>query len=162
VNNTAAPNLLMKTTARLAFVLAALLAGPAPAFAAMGDLTEPGLALRADFPAAARTNLAAALRRPDCKFLGGTWFNSNTHLKYGGDTLALNLFLEAITKCPGITLSIRFHRYDADEQLDWVVDHYGDLKPDGVCVRVNLNSKRINLDSLIVPDTNGPRLPEKQ
>jgi hypothetical protein len=140
---------------------AILLATATNALALAGKLDRPGLALPKDFPVATSTNLMAALQRPDGKFLGGTFFNSDTHLKYGGDTQALNLFLEALTKCPGLTLSIRFYRYDGDGELSWAVDHSAWREPKNVCVRVNLNAKHIKLDDLAVPDTNGPTLPGK-
>lgn len=137
---------------------AILLATTAESFALSFELDRPGLAFPKDFPAATRTNLMAVLQRPDCTFLGGKAFNSDTHLKYGGDTLALNQFLDALTKCPGLTVSIRFYRYDETEKLDWVVDHSAWREPTSVCVRVNLNSKRLKLDDLVVPDTKGPSL----
>lgn len=140
---------------------ALLLATTAESFALKGKLDRPGLALPKDFPVATSTNLMAVLQRPDCKFLGGTFFNSDTHLKYGGDTLALNLFLDALTKCPGLTLSIRFYRYDGDGELSWAVDHSAWREPNNLCVRVNLNAKHIKLDDLAVPDTKGPSLPGK-
>jgi len=140
---------------------AILLATAAQSFALIFELDRPGLALPKDFPAATRTNLLAVLQRPECKFLGGSAFNSNTHLKYGGDTSALNRFLDALTKCPGLTLSIRFYPYDESKKLDWVVDHSGNDSPENICVRVNLNSTRIKLDDLAVPDTKGPSLSGK-
>ena len=70
----------------------------------------------------------------------------------------MNRFLDALTRCPGLTLSIRFYRYDESEKLDRAVDHSGKHNPENVCVRVNLNSKRIKLDDLAVPDTKGPCL----
>ncbi len=140
---------------------AALLATATDSFALTFELDRPGLAFPKDFPAATRTNLMAVLQRPDCTFLGGKGFNSDTHLKYGGDTLALNLFLDALTKCPGLTLSMRFYRYREDEKCDWTVQHSGIREPTHICVRVNLNSKLVKLDDLAVPVTMGPRLPDK-
>ncbi|GDY19267.1 hypothetical protein LBMAG56_06120 [Verrucomicrobiota bacterium] len=139
---------------------ALLLATAAESFALIFELDRPGLAFPKDFPTATRTNLMAVLQRTDCTFLGGNGFNSDTHLKYGGDTQALNRFLDALTKCPGLTLSIRFYRYDETEKLDWAVDHSAWREPNSLCVRVNLNSKRIKLDDLAVPGTKGPRLAE--
>src|SRR5947208_3543515 len=73
------------------------------------DLKEPQLAFPADFPESDRTNIMASLNRPDCKFVGGSFINSFTSLKYSGDTRGLNLFLEGLVKCPGAVLSVRFH-----------------------------------------------------
>ena len=71
-------------------------------FGLAGELKEPGLAFPEGFSESARTNIMASLRRPDCTFLGGHFINSFTSLKYGGETLALNLFLEGLAKCPGV------------------------------------------------------------
>src|SRR5437762_14197430 len=85
--------------------------------------TEPSLAFPNDFPEAARTNIVAALRRPDCKFLSGSALNSFTSFKYGGDTLALNLFLENLAKCRGVALGVRFSLESSMEDCDWLVTH---------------------------------------
>ncbi len=132
------------------------------AMAAMGELSEPDLALPSDTPAAVRAKVAAVLDQPDCKYLGGTWFNDRSFLKYGGETLALNRFLETLSQCPGFTLSIRFYKFAEDEKLDWSVEHDSRLLGNKVIVRVNLNSTRIKLEDLVVPDTKDPGLPKKK
>lgn len=125
----------------------------ASSLADMGELTEPSLAFPADFPAAARTKALAVLLRPDCEFRGCTWLNAWSFLNYGGETLALNRFLEGLAQCPGISLSISFHKFSDAEKLDWSLEHYARLFPDKVVVRVNLNSSRIKLADLVLPDT---------
>ena len=130
------------------------------AFALAGELKEPGLAFPEGFSESARTNIMASLRRPDCKFLGGQFINSFTSLKYAGDTLALNLFLDGLAKCPGVTLSIRL---DADrpdhEEGDWMVGHNAH-QPSNLTMYVNLKSSKIKLGQLVIPDIKGPTLSE--
>src|ERR1043166_1675164 len=78
------------------------------------DLKEPQLAFPQGFPESLRPNILASLRRSDCKFVGGSFINSFTSLKYGGDTRALNLLLSGLVKCPGATLSVTSLKYGGD------------------------------------------------
>lgn len=129
------------------------------AFALAGELKDPGLAFPKDFPESARTNLTAALTRPDCTFLGGFFLNSFTSLKYRGETIPLNLFLEGLAKCPGVTLSIRFQTESVPADCDWMLAHNAD-EPGKFTVHINLKSTRINLEKLVIPEAKGPALPE--
>jgi|ERR1051326_5635223 hypothetical protein len=125
------------------------------------ELTQPSVAFAAGFPDAARTNIMAALRRPDCKFISGSVLNSFTSLKYGGNTLALNLFLESFAKCPGVTIAVRFSSDSSVEDCDWLVGHMAE-KPGEFAVQINLKSTHIKLEELVIPEAKGPRLPEKK
>ena len=121
------------------------------------DLKEPQLAFPHDFPESARANILASLRRPDCKFLGGSFINSFTSLKYGGDTLALNLFLEGLVKRPGVVLAVRFHTDRTSDNCDWFVSHMAS-NPCELTVHVNLKSLQIKVDGLVIPESKGPPL----
>ncbi len=125
-------------------------------FAAMGEITEPGLGFPNSFPVAAREKVQAVLERPDCKFLSGHWLNSFTSLKYQGETAPLNLFMQSLSECSGITLSIRFDKHSMTDDCDWTVTQ-GPFELTKLCVRINLKSKRIKLEDLVVPDTHGPK-----
>jgi hypothetical protein len=132
------------------------------AFALAGDLTEPSLAFPSDFPESARTNIMAALRQPDCRFLGGHFVNWITSLNYGGDTKALNLFLEGLAKCPGIRLSVRFSSESSMMGCDWMIASHSSHEPYKIVVRVNLKSGQIKLEDLMIPDSGGPTLSEEK
>ena len=123
------------------------------------ELTTPCVAFRTDYPETARTNITVALQRSDCEFLGGSALNSFTSLSYGGDTRALNLFLDGLAKCPGVTLSVSFVSDSLpDDRCDWHVSHAAGQNRFNV--RVNLKSSRIKLDKLVIPESKGPPLPE--
>ena len=137
---------------------AALLATAADALALMGELKEPGVALPQDYPKAAREQVMAALKRLDCKFLKGNFLNSHTSLLYAGDTKALNLLLDALAQCPGVTVHVSFVVDPAAGQpCDWQVLH--DAQQNSFHIRVNLQSERIKLPDLYVPSAKGPPLP---
>src|SRR5829696_7022868 len=108
----------MKTTllALVAFVF------PVSLFAAAGEVDVPAVAHAAGFPEAARLQIAAALKREDCKFLGGNWLNAWTTLRYAGDTRALNFFIEELSQCPGVTVSVSFKNSLPDRAV-WCVGH---------------------------------------
>ncbi len=138
---------------------AALIATATNAFALAGDLKEPGVALPQDYPKAAQVQVMAALKQPDCKFLKGSFINWHTTLLYAGETKALNQFLEALAKCPGITLHVSFTTDPVprdDGQCDWFVSH--DAHANSFHVRVNLKSERVKLPDLYLPEVKGPAL----
>lgn len=137
---------------------AILLATAFEARALMGELKEPGVAHAAGHPEAAQKQVRAALTRADCKFLGGRFLNSHTSLLYAGDTKALNQFLDALAKCPGVALHVSFVATDPipGEPCDWHVGH--DAHRNQFHVRVNLKSGRIKLPDLYLPEVKGPAL----
>ena len=149
----------MKINAHTLFLLFVFALTTHALAAARFDLKEPELAFPKGFPESARTNILAALRRSDCKFIGGSFINSFTSLKYGGNTLALNLFLKGLVKCRGVVLSVRFHTDRAPEDCDWTVAHMAS-NPAEITVHVNLKSSRINVDELVIPESKGPPLAE--
>ena len=149
----------MKLARRLPLVLAVLLfASTLPAFALAGGLSHPGVAMPTNLPPAFHTNLTAALTDAKVKFLGGNFVNAFTSLRYGGETRALNGFLERLAKCPGIKLSVRFEIYADDQPQDWLLTHDAWHDAYAVCVRINLKSRRLQLADLVLPDVNGPRV----
>jgi hypothetical protein len=135
-------------------ILAAFLASAPPVFAEAGTLDSPGVAFSGDYPKAAQDQVMAALTRKDCKFLGGHFVNWFTTLRYGGDTTALNLFLGDLAKCPGATVHVGFKKLD--DGCDWRVSH--DAHGNRFQVEVNLNSKRIKIEDLYIPEAKGPAL----
>lgn len=147
----------MKTC--LASLVAVALVVTSPnAFALAGELKEPGVAHAQGYPQAAQQQVMAALKRPDCKFLRGSFINSHTSLLYVGETKALNQFLDALAKCPGVTLHVSFVADPIPgEPCDWHVGH--DAHRNQFHVRVNLKSDRIKLLDLYLPEVKGPALP---
>lgn len=131
-----------------------------PSALALGsfDLEEPQLAFPKGFPESARVSILAALRRPDCRFVGGSFINSFTNLKYEGETRALNFFLDGLVQRPGVVLSLRFHTQRETDDCDWFVTHLAG-KPREFAVHVNLKSPRIKMDELVIPESKGPPLP---
>ena len=95
-----------------------------------------------------------ALQRKDCKFLGGSFVNEHSYLRYAGDAGSLNLFIGDLVECPGVTVTVGFKKLD--DKCDWLVSH--DADANSFQIQVNLNAKRIDLEKLILPATKGPRL----
>jgi hypothetical protein len=142
----------MRRTLRLVLGTMLTLGLAVSAWAAAGELKTPGVALPEKTPEATKAAIKKALNRKDCTFLGGMWLNSFTSLRYRGDTLAANLFMEELAKCPGQTVSIRFRKLD--EEWDWRVSHMA--WDGGFGVEINLNSPRLDIEKLVVPDAKGP------
>ena len=127
---------------------------PFGAFAMAGDLSSPSLAFPASFPVEARTNILAALTHPAYQFAGGEFVNTSTTLRYGGDTKALNLFLQRLSKCRDAIVSITFVTFIEDADVTWRVSHLA--HDEGwLHVQINLSSKHIKLDELAIPEIRG-------
>ncbi len=131
-----------------------LLAYASPVSAEAGTLDSPGVAFPAEYPKDAQDRVMAALNRKDCKFLGGTFVNWFTTLRYQGQTRALNLFLGDLAKCPGVAVHVGFKKLD--DECDWRVGH--DAQDNCFQIEVNLNSKQIKLEDLYLPEAKGPML----
>lgn len=140
--------------ALLAGTAGLLLAMSSPAPAASGRLESPEVPFPEGYPAAARAKVNHVLNRPDCKFLGGHWVKSSTSLRYRGETLALNQFLGELVECPGVIVHVSLKRLPDD--ADWRVSH--DFHRNSFDVQVNLDSKRVDLESLYIPQFKGPAL----
>ncbi len=91
------------------------------AFALAGRLSSAYIGHSASYPADARKKVRAALQRKDCKFLGGSFVNSNTFLRYAGDAGSLSRFISDLVKCPGMTVTVEFKK--RDDKCDWYVSH---------------------------------------
>ena len=126
-------------------------------FPMAGELTEPSLAFPKDFPQSASTNILAALRASDWKFLGGHFVNGSSTLEYGGDAQALNRFLERLVKCPGVVLYVGFETESIPIAYDWRVSHSA-RQPGMFTVSLNLKSSRIAWEQVGIPGGKGPPL----
>ncbi len=124
------------------------------AFAIAGELTHPDVGFVGDYPLDAVKKVKTALRRKDCKFLGGSFVNENSYLRYAGDAGSLNGFIADLVKCPEVTVTVRFKKLD--KKCDWFVSH--DADANSFQIQVNLNAKRIDLEKLNLPATKGPKL----
>jgi hypothetical protein len=137
------------------FLLFAGLPFNAPAMA--GKLNSPSLAFPKDYPETNRVKIIAALQPADGKFLGGDFLNWTTQLRYGGNTTNLNSFLDRLTKCPEVVISISFsHDFtdvlgDDSAVADWSVSHSAS-DPNRLHVQINLQSNQIKLEDLSLPD----------
>ncbi|HTE18190.1 MAG TPA: hypothetical protein VK689_07390, partial [Armatimonadota bacterium] len=136
------------TTLCCAGAAALLLSFATPAYALYGKLTTPSVAFAKGYPAASQAQVMAALKRPDSKFLGGHFLNAWTSLRYGGNTRALNLFLDDLVKCPGVTVHVGFKQLPDD--TDWRVGHMA--SGNRFQVEVNLSSERLNIEELYIPE----------
>jgi hypothetical protein len=128
----------------------ALTPGALPeAHSEMGELKTPRLIVKGQ-PETDKA-LQKILLRPDAKYLHGHWVNFWTSLRYGGDTTALNLFVEELSRCPGLTVSISFQKLEND--ASWLV---GQLANDSkIQVIVNLSSPQIEVERISLPAWTG-------
>ena len=132
-------------------VAALLLALAAPVWALAGKLDKPSVALPAGYPA--KQQVMAALNRKDATFVDGHFVNSFTSLRYRGNWLAFNLFLEDLA-ASGVPVAVRFKQLPDD--VDWRVGHDGLLNQ--FLVEINPASKRLDLEKLYIPVAKGPAL----
>lgn len=136
----------MKHLIRLVTCLG-LLAVTTSALAMAGTLDRPGLALPEAYPQAQRERLMAALNREDCKFAGGRYVNWITTLEYSGNTEALNLQIDALTKVREISIHVRFSKA---QSAAWQI-HHGASGPGELSIMINPDAPGINLANLRLP-----------
>ncbi len=145
----------MNVCTKVALFLAsfALLHSP-NAWAAYGELKQPRLAMLNSFTEANYTKLNAVLDgkniKRDIKYIRGHWLSGHSTLQYAGDTVALNLFIGALTKCPNVSVHIMFFRsVPGGLNCDWLVTHSGGSNK--LVVRINLEATAIDLTKLYLP-----------
>jgi hypothetical protein len=123
------------------------------AYGMMGELKEPSASFSVNYPESGQALVMKALNRKDCKCLGGYFINWFTTLNYAGGTDALNGFVADLARCPKSTVSVRFKK-DAGNQ-DWTL-LYSPLETNHFDVTINLNSKKLKLDDLRLPEIQSP------
>jgi hypothetical protein len=130
--------------------LVAVIAVYSPAFAAQGKLDAPALSMAKDYPEADYQKIKNVLERKDCTFLGGDWLNAHTSLRYGGDTIALNKFIERLSLCPNLKVHVNFFRPSSGGvECDWMVTQHAPSNK--LVVRINLASEQIKIEDLHLP-----------
>jgi hypothetical protein len=119
-------------------------------YAAYRKLDAPSLSMGKDFSDADYKRVKVVLERKDCKFLGGVSLNEHTSLQYGGDTTAVNRFVEALSSCPNVTVRVLFFRPGPSGiASDWIVTQEANLHE--LVVRINLASKMVKMENLYLP-----------
>jgi hypothetical protein len=150
----------MITRSRCAFTLTCLVltAISTIAFASYKELESPHLWFGKDFSKDDYKQLDAVLTRSDCKFIGGAELNSFSSLRYGGDTVALNKFIEALSLCPKLKVHVMFYRPTGAVEADWMVTQRAPAQE--VEVRVNLASEHIKIENLYLPPVKAEKASE--
>lgn len=125
------------------------------AFALRGKInTAAGIAFSSAYPEHARKKVQTALENKSCTFMDGSFINAVSTLYFNGDTLSLNRFLGELAECPGTTVAVSFK--GIEHECDWRLMHDADTK--GFHITVNLNSKQVNIEELVIPSAQGPDL----
>lgn len=133
-------------------VAALMFVGRSNALALAGEVTHPGVALSQKLPETVRKKISAALKRKDCKFLGGAFINSFTTLWYTSDTRALNLFMDDLKHIPQVLLHVSFVKELSREEAAWSVHHQAG--ENRFHIRVALGG-RINIEEIYIPLIHG-------
>jgi hypothetical protein len=106
------------------------------------------------YPKAAFGQLESALKADGCRFISGHWTNGSIKLQFAGETVGLNEMLKRLANCPAVSLSVSFE--NSDQPADWRVDFAA--RDPHVQVIVNLKSKNMVLERLVIPAAKGPEL----
>ena len=141
----------------LSSVLLSCIVVPRPAHALSISLPRPEL----NFPKGKQPQWAPsvlqALNEPQTHYLGGLisewppeW---GTYLNYNGDTSALNSLLTKLGSAKGLHLAVSFTRSTAPNAApgSWTVE-YSQTTPDKIMLIINLNSTKIDLAKLHLPE----------
>jgi hypothetical protein len=139
-----------------AAALLALLIVQTEAFAALGLLTTPGIAVPKGSPVAAAQRVVQA---PKYKFVTGMWLNSFSTLFYTGNEKDLALFVNDLTLVKGAEVNIRFSKskgwadttkFDKAGKAapcQWRLSHIGN----NFGVTVYLGDGKIDIEKLQLP-----------
>lgn len=149
----------MKPNKITAFTIIALTVAlfPGSALARKGELSRPYVALHTSLPDHYRDQIQQVLQRKDCHFISGTWVNSSTKLHYRSNATALQGFIDALTKCPGVKLTLRFSSKEASAdwapaKSNWSVFH---MPTDGNTFILTLHlGSEIDVSKLYIPVQN--------
>lgn len=130
---------------------------PKSVFARKGELSSPQIALQRNIPEKQRKQILQVLDRKDCNFVGGSWVNSFTRLHYRGNVEALEGFIDALSKCPGVKVTVGFQSKEktlewAPKNSNWTVFHMP-TNGNSFIITVHLDSD-INISSLNIPIQN--------
>lgn len=126
-------------------------------WAATGELTTPAVSFPTEYPQAKRDQVNSVLASSKVEFVGGNWLNFFTRLDYRGDTKALNVFLDELVQCHDVSVHVSFARPGSASylsELDWSISHWAGKNH--FHVTINLDSDRIDLTSLYLPDMGRP------
>ena len=76
--------------------------------------------------------------------------NAASSLRYAGDTVALNKFIEALSLCPKVTVHVNFYRPGPGAvESDWMVTQMAPSSE--LVVRINLASEKVSIEKLYLP-----------
>jgi broad specificity polyphosphatase/5'/3'-nucleotidase SurE len=126
------------------------------AFAMRGKIDNAaGIAFSSSYPEHARKQVQAALQNKGCKSIDGSFINAVSTLNFGGDTPSINELLEELAECPGTRLAVSFKKIE--HECDWRLIH--DAHTNRFHITVNLKSKQVNIEELVIPSAQGPDLP---
>lgn len=132
-----------------------LMMSTTPALALRGKLhTAAGIAFSSSYPEHAQKQVQTALQTDGCKFIDGSFINAVSTLNFGGDTPSLNRLLGELAECPGTTVAVSFKKIE--HECDWRLVH--DAHANRFDITVNLNSRQVNIEELVIPSAQGPDL----
>ena len=109
-----------------------------------------------EIPESVRKQVETALKSKDCNFIDGNWFNGRISLRFAGDTSAVNEMLQQLASCPTVTLNVSFKALKDD--CDWMIVNDMRRSHSKFDLIVNLKSKNIRLEDLLIPSLQGPDL----
>ncbi len=105
------------------------------------------------YPTNARNEVRLALQDKQCKFISGRSVNAISTIHFSGTTSALNKQLRTLADCPDTTIAVSFKAID--HTCDWQLVY--DARSMTFQFVVNLESKQVSLNQLIIPPAQGPR-----
>ncbi len=116
-----------------------------------GTLDHPSISFLQDEKELQRDEVMKALNMEGARFLGGQFVNAFTTLRYGGDTAALNRFIEKLADCRGAKVVIAYHGKLINETATWLVQHMAWGNPRQFVISIYKESPRFDASLLKLP-----------
>lgn len=122
-----------------------------------GPITRPEFYAPKGCPSEVMKQIDAALNRQNCRFIEGIFFNFGASWRVGGNTFALNGFLQALSECPGVRMTITTNNQFRTKG-DWSVYTHGVTEHFYFRIDINGKSERILQKALKIPSLHGTKL----
>lgn len=116
-----------------------------------GDLDRPSLGFPSDMKETMRQQVMSAISDKSYQFIGGRFINASTTLRYGGEMVGLNRFLEKLVECEGMKVVITYDKGSAGEQATWLLRHNAWGEARQLVVSINRSAPRFDQGKLEIP-----------
>jgi len=98
-----------------------------------------------------REQIMVAIVDKSYQFIDGHFVNAFTTLRYGGEMMGLNRFLEKLAECEGMKVVITYNKGLLGEEATWLLRHNGWVEARQLVVSINTDAPKFDKTKLEIP-----------